>query len=885
MRMLLSRVAGFLRTRWRDRELDDEVALHLDLLTDDYVRKGLSAADARAAALRNFGGVIQMKETYREQRGLPAIETFLQDARYGVRQLLRTKGFTVAALVTLALGIGANSAIFSVVNAVLLRPLPYADPDRLVALGRMMRDPYPQLGNTGRHYLFYREQVKSIASLAAWHGVGFNLATDEGGEYVTGRAVSKEYFSVFTGRPLHGTTFTAEHDVTGGPPVAILSHGLWMRQFGGNPAVVGTTIRLAEKPYTVLGIMPRDYAELSVNPVDVYIPLRPGTTGAGSGYNYSVAGRLRPGVTLEQVNAEAQAAFDVFKREFPNAIGRWDRGMRFVSFHDTLSRDARPSLLLMLAAVGTLLLIACANTASLLLARASGRGREIAVRAALGANRVRIVRQLLTESLLLSIAGAALGLLLAYWSVPALLTRLPPTFPIYQEVRIDATVLAVTLLVAVVTGIFFGLAPALSLSRSDLVEAFKDDATRGSAGRRSAWVRRALVVGEVAVCMLLLIGAGLLLQTFFKLRAVDPGFDIRGLMTARMSLQGQRYASTEAFNALVDQGLERLRRIPGVQAAALVNGVPIERGLNMNVSIPDGPLQGDERVENASVDWRFASHNYFETMGIPLVRGREFDERDSAGSPRVAVVNEQFVRQFFDNQNPLGHILVQSFTEDPPMEVVGVVKDVREAGLVGKPIAVMYVPVTQASTAAIRTSNSYFPVSWVVKSSQPSAQLTEAIRQEMRQLDPQQPISRFRTMEDVKAAQFLMERFQMTLLVLLASIGLALASAGIYGLISYTVAQRSREIGIRMALGASSGMILRSVVAQGAVLAVIGVVVGIAVTALGAKSLQTFLFGVSTRDPFTFAAVGLLLVAVAILASLVPAIRAVKLNPVTALRE
>lgn len=883
MKAFLTRITSLFRRNQLDARLDDEVQFHIDMLAQEHVRRGMSERDARAAALRHFGGVIQMKESYRDQRGLPFIETFLQDARYGLRALRRTPGFTLAALVTLALGIGANSAIFSVVNAVLLRPLPYAEPEQIAAFGRVVRGgSVPQGMHTGQQYLFYREHLQSTEALAAWHGVGFNLATPEGAEYVLGRAVSEDYFKVFTGHPLHGETFNAAHDVRGGPAVAILSHDVWRRQFGGNPEVVGRTIRLADEPYTVIGVMPRDYAALSTAPIDVYIPLRPSTSGRGGGFNYFVAGRLRDDVSVAQANAEAQAAFGGYKERFPTR--EWELGVSFTPFQDTLSRGARPALLLMLGAVATLLLIACANTASLLLARASGRGREIALRAALGAGRMRIVRQLLTEAVLLSVFGAAIGLLLAYWSVPALLSLLPPNFPIYQAVRIDATVLSVTFAIAVITGLLFGLAPASSLSRYDLVEAFKDDGTRTTTGRGSAWARKTLVVAEVAMCMLLLVGAGLLLQTFLKMRAIDPGFDVRGVVTARMSLQGDRYGSSEAFNRFVEQGLERLRRIPGVHGAALVNGVPIERGLNLNVTIPDGPLQGDDRVENATTDWRFASADYFQAMGIPIVAGRAFGDRDTTGAPRVAVVNEEFVRQFFKGQNPIGHRMTV-LEQDPPMEIVGVARDVREGGLVGPAVPLMYVPVTQASGDALRISNSYFPVSWVVRSTNTGPQLMEWIREEMRALDPAQPISRFRSMEEIKAAQFEAERFQMTLLVLLAGIALLLAGAGIYGLISYSVSQRTREFGIRMALGARPGAILRSIVGQGALLAVAGVTLGIMAAVAGARLIQRFLFDVSTRDPLTFATVGGLLILVAIAASLMPALRAVRLNPVSALRE
>jgi putative ABC transport system permease protein len=430
----------------------------------------------------------------------------------------------------------------------------------------------------------------------------------------------------------------------------------------------------------------------------------------------------------------------------------------------------------------------------------------------------------------------------------------------------------------------FGLAPAMSVSRHDLVEAFKEDATRTTSSRRSGWARKTLVVGEVALCMLLLVSAGLLLRTVIKMKAIDPGFDVRGVMTARMSLHGERYSPPAALNAYVQQGLERLRRLPGVESVALVNGVPIERGLNLNVTIPDGPLQGSERVENAVTDWRFATLDYFQTMGIPVLKGRGFDERDSPGSPRVAVVNEEFVRQFFRGQNPIGHRAIV-LTADPAMEIIGVVQDVREAGLVGPQVPVIYVPITQVSEPAAHVSNSYFPVSWVIRAQNVGPRLTDAIRQELRAIDPQQPVSAFKTMEEVKGAQFQGERFQMALLLLLATVGLMLASAGIYGLVSYAVTQRTREFGIRMALGARPGHILRRIVLEGMVLALAGVALGVVASAAGVRALQAFLFGVSASDPFTFVVVGTILMCVAALASFIPALRAVRLNPVVALRE
>ena len=549
-------------------------------------------------------------------------------------------------------------------------------------------------------------------------------------------------------------------------------------------------------------------------------------------------------------------------------------------FQTTMARYARPALLTLLGAVGMLLLIACANTANLLLARASGRGREIAVRAALGAGRGRIVRQLLTESVMLFLIGGALGVLLAYWSGPALMKLTPTTYTVYQQVRVDLRVLAAMLLLAAASGLLFGLAPAMSLSRHDLVEAFKGDGTRTTSSRHSAWLRKGLAVAEVALCMLLLIGAGLLMQTFAKMRAVDPGFDVRNVVTARMSMQGDRYATSEDVNRFFERGLDQIRRIPGVQSAAVVNGVPIARALNLNVDVLDGPVH----IERAVVDWRYASLGYFETMRIPIVSGRAFRETDRAGAPPVAVVSQQFARKFLKGADPIGHH-IRVFKEDGAIEIVGVAKDLSESGLVQPPIPVMYVPVTQANIAGIRASHTYYAMSWVVRANNTGTETIRQIREQLRAVDPKQPVSAFVTMDDVKADAMSDQTFQMTLLTVLAGVGLILATAGIYGLIAYSVAQRTREFGIRMALGAPRDRIVRAVLLQGATLGAAGVVVGLAGAFALTRTLRNFVYGVSTLDPATFAAVSVLLVIVASVASVAPALRAIRLNPTTALRE
>ncbi len=807
------------------------------------------------------------------------LETFLQDTRYAVRSLLRTPTFTIASLATLALGIGANTAIFSVVDAVLLRPMPYPHPERIVQLVRRTESSGENMGHTGLRYMFFRDNLRSFDAVAAWRGLtGFNLATGDTAEYVKAMPVSKEFFDVFGVRPLYGETFTDVHDRAGGVDAVVLSYGLWTRLFGGSRSAVGSTVTLGDRSHTVVGVMPRDFR--SIPPADLYVPLRPSTTGPGGGFNYAVAGRLKEGIGIDRANAEASSVFESFRDAHPESLIKGEYAAAFVPFQSSMARYARPALLLMLGAVGMLLLIACANTANLLLAKATARGREIAVRAALGAGRARLIRQLLTESVVLFVVGGTIGVVCAYWAVPALLTLTPSTYTVYQDVRVDLSVLVTMLVVSTATGIVFGLAPAISLSRRDVVDAIKQDGIRTTAGQRSAWLRHGLVIIEVALCMVLLVGAGLLIQTFIRMRAIDPGFDPGGLVTARMSLQGERYATAADINRFFDQALERIRQIPGVQSAAVVNGVPIERGLNLNVDVLDGP----ELIERAVVDWRYASIEYFETMRIPIVAGRGFRSGDRAGAPPITVVNEEFGRRFLKGTNPIGHH-VRVFRDDGAIEIVGVAKNLREGRLTGRPIPLMYVPVEQANVAGIRASHSYFPMSWVVRTSVPTAGIIHAIRDVMRATDAQQPFSAFATMDEVKAASMSDQRFQMTLLSGLAAIGLLLAFAGIYGLMAYMVAQRSREFGIRLALGASRSRILKSVLRQGIVLASIGAVVGtVAALALN-RTLQNFVYGVGTTDPLTYGGVALLLVATATVASLVPALRAVRLNPVASLRE
>ncbi len=816
-----------------------------------------------------------------------SIETFVQDARYGVRTLARTPGFTLAAILTLALGIGANSAIFSVINAVLLQPLPFPRADRLVQLERRYPGGFGS-GQDGRRYLFFRDTLRTLESLAAYSGMGsFNLVIGDRSEYISALGVSKEYFDTFGIFPGLGGRFTQEHDVTGGPDVAIVSYGLWQRYFGGQPDAIGRSILLGEKSHTVIGVMPASYDP--GRKIDVLLPLRPGLTGRGGGFNYTVVGRVRDGESVESAGAEAGAAWHTFKQQNPQAFVRpngqpsSEIPSGFVALQESQTRSVKPALLMMLAAVGVLLLIACANTANLLLARASGRGREIAVRAALGAARGRIVRQLLTESVMLALAGGLLGLLLAYWSVPALLALAPASYMPNRNVHLDTTVLLVTLTLAVGTGLVFGMAPALSLSRDNLVDAFKDEGARASTGRRAGVMRKALVVSEVALCTLLMLGAGLLIRTFINVRSVDPGFDTRGVLAAQMSMRGERYSDPATLNRFYSDGLDRIRSIPGVRSAAVASGIPIDVALNLNVDLLDAPPEIQER-ENLLTDWRYVTLNYFDTMRIRVVSGRGFNEADRAGAPPVTVVSEEFEREFFKSGSALGRH-VRIWNADGAMEIVGVVKDLKESGLKRPPQPVMYVPAAQLHAAAAGTTHSYFQVNWVVRADNPGPFLAQQIAEEIRKIDPRQPFSTLRTMEQVKSASVAVERFQMTLLTVFGSVGLLLAAAGIYGLVAYTVAQRTRELGIRMALGATRQSILGSVLWSGTLLAVVGTTIGVLAGVWLSKLLRGFVWGVSTLDAATFVAVPVVLMLVAVASTFVPALRVLRLSPVAALRK
>ena len=798
------------------------------------------------------------------------MDTFLQDLRYALRTLRRNVGFTMAAVLTMALGIGATSAIFSVVDGVLLRPLPYAAPERLV----MVWGRYANFGRTATSlpdFLDWRASSRTIGQMAARHGAVFNLTGEGEPEQLSADRVTANFFPTLGVAPVLGRGFAEHEEEPGQGNVVILGHGFWQRRFGGETSVVGRPIRLNGQPYTIVGVAPPGFR--FADDVDLYAPVvRDSAAGRRSEY-LTVFGRLAPGATVQQAGAEMATILRRLAEQYPATNA--NLLSEVVGMHDDVVGTVRPALLVFMGAVGLVLLIACANVANLLLARAAVREREMAVRAAIGAGRGRLVRQLLTESLVIALLGGALGLLLAFWAVGLLRAAEFDLLPRLHEVRVDTTAALFALGVATVTGILFGLAPAVRLSGGALHGALKDGA-RGAAGGAVTRFRNALVLGEVAVALVLLVGAGLLLRSFDKLNRVQLGFRAEGVLTYNVVLPSARFEQPSQLPPAYDALLERTRAIPGVRAASVSNGLPMGGAGYISFAIDgrEGRPEANEDLQPFRV-----SPDHFRVLGIPLKQGRLFGPGDVEGAPRVAVVNEEMVRRYFDGRSPIGRRVTFGDPADTSSvwwTVVGVVGDVAQEGVTAKPYAQLYRPIAQnpgrGLTVAIRTAGD------------PMAIAAQA-RRALRAFDPELPLSDLRTMEDRIGENLAQPRVSMLLLAGFAGIALTLAAIGIYGVIAYAVAQRTREIGIRMALGATTADVRQLVVRQGMTPVLIGVVVGVGAALLLTRLMSSLLFGVSATDPATYAGVALFLAGVALAASWLPARRATRVQPVIALRQ
>ncbi len=872
--------AIFLRSRM-DNEMDAELRFHIEAQADDWVRAGVSRDEAMRRARLAFGGLNRAKEECREARGVSFFDAVVQDLRYGVRTLRKSPGFTAIVVLTLGLGIGANAAIFSVVNAVLLRPLPYSDPNQIVLMFDVpLQQPDALSGISYRDFTECREQNRVFSEVA---GNSFHDLTLTGaGEpsIVNTAAVTPEIFPLLNAKPLAGRTLLPEDGKQGAAPVAVLSENLWRSRFGSNPALIGQSITLDMRSFTVVGILPASFRypdgaphqdvwiSLAQDPLFGPLMLQPGVPVL------SGIGRLKPGVSLTQAQAEMNTLGARLAKEFPAQ----DSGLtiRIEPYRQAVVGNAKSALLILLGAVGLVLLIACANIANLLLSRAASRGREIALRVALGAGRARIVRQLLTESALLGLFGGFAGLLLAVWGVWSLGPFLPPDVTQFNSIHVGGPVLAFALLLSLAATLAFGLAPALLATPSNLQTNIKEGGAR-TGQRGGQHVRSFLAIAEISLAMVLLVAGGLLMRSFVLVTSVNPGFDPKNVIEAEVSLPQFQYSTPQQWTAFSNDLLARLHAQPGLRDSALAAPLPMDRQgeANFGFSIVGNPPLPPGKSTTA--DYATVSPDYFHVMRSPMLRGRLFSRQDSPSNPNVAIISETLARRYFPNQDPIGRQMRFGFPPNTnvPREIVGVVGDVRDAALSRKADPMMYVPFAQGPLWGGEV---------VVRSSLSASSVAAGIRQAVHSIDKDLPVTDVESFRDVLGASVAQERFRTLLLSSFSGIALILAAIGIFGVISYSVSQRTHEIGIRMALGAQRRDVLRLILGYGTKLALLGLGVGVVAAFLLTRLMASLLYGVSAKDPVTFAAVVVLLLGVALLACYVPARRAMRVDPMVALR-
>jgi putative ABC transport system permease protein len=818
------------------------------------------------------------------------MDAFLKDLQHSLRAFAQSPAFTLAAVAALTLGIGANTAIFSVVNAVLLRPVAYPEPDRVV----LFMNTSPQGSGPAASpakFMHWRAQGSVVQDAAAFATGVLNYTGGSFPEQFRSARVSADFFTLFGAPVVQGRTFLPDEDLPNAPNVVVLSHGTWTTRFDSDPQMVGKAMSLGGEPHTVVGVLgPFDFAEFGPAP-QVWTPFRFDPNTTDQGHYFQAAGRLKPGVTLAEAQARFQVAAGEFRRKYPTALGP-NASFSVEPVKNVLVRNVRTSLVVLIGAVSFVLLIACANVANLLMVRATGRRREIAVRAALGGSRARIVRQLLTESVVLSLVGGALGLALGLLGIRALLAvntaGLPRVGVDGALVGLDWRVLVYTLTVALGTGMLFGLFPAFQNARADLTTTLKESSGRSGTGFRQNKARSILVVTEVALALILLVGSALLIRTAVALAHVDPGFDARNVLTLQMSLAGPRYVKSESVEQVIRNGVERLRRVPGVVSASATCCVPLQGGYGLGFVILGRPLPPDAPVHGGG-QWKTVSPGYFDVFKIPVKRGRTFTDRDDSASPGVVIINEAMARQYWPNGDPLNDRLaigrggMREFATEVDRQIIGIVGDTRDGGLNSNPGPAMFIPQAQVPEAANALNLRIAPMSWVVRTAGDPHALSSQIQEQIRQASGL-PVTNVRSMEDVVSRSTSRQRFNMWLMTVFGVCALLLAAIGIYGLMAYSVEQRTQEIGIRLALGANAEQVKHMVIVQGMRLVLVGVVIGLA-SALGlVRLIQTLLFGVTTRDPLVLAGAPLLLTSVALLAVWLPARRASKVDPMVALR-
>ena len=818
------------------------------------------------------------------------MDTFFRDLKHSARMFLLAPGFTIAAVAALALGIASSTAIFSVVNTVLLKPFAYPEPNRIVMFEHTFHKAFRTGTASPAEFNWWRQQARTFQDVSAYTFDVVNLTGDLLAEQVQATRVSTSFFRLCGASALYGRTFTSDDDLPKAPKTVVLAHSFWVQRFAGDPHVVGRRITLGGETHEIIGVARPELengqiaeqslgsGDIAVNaPPDVYVPFQLDPNSVQLGHYFNVAGRLKPGVTLAEANTELKAGYP----EYARRTGDFAEGMSFgvQPLQDVIVGGVRKSLLVLLGAVGMVLLIACANVANLLLARATGRRREIAIRAAVGAGRGRIVRQLLTESTLLSLTGGALGVAAGYAGIRAILNLIPGGMPRIgaggSNVTMDARVLGFTLALSILTGLLFGLVPALQASRADLNTALKESGSRGGTGLGPNRTRSLLVMVETALAVVLLIGSALLIRTFVAIRQVDPGFDARNVLTMRMSLADPKLDKPEIVTEVIHEGLRRVRALPGVEVAAATCCVPLEDRFRLTFQIagrPEGPNAG------AVAGFAMVSPGYFETFKIPLVQGRFFAQQDERG-PRVVIINQTLAKQFWPHGDPLRDQIV--IGHEAPLQIIGVVGDVRDDALNRNPRPILYELSAQMSSTGLMSTD---PWAWVVRTRVAPLTLSSAIQNELREASGGLPVASVRTMEETLARSTSAQNFNALVLTIFGCSALLLASIGIYGLIAYSVAGRTLEIGIRLALGAESSSIRNMVVLQGLRPALAGVVCGLACASGLTRLIAGFLFGVEPWDPLVFLAVPFLLGAVALTAVWLPALRASRVEPVQALR-
>ena len=879
LRAFFVRLFGVFGSKKSERDLSAEIESHLQMHVDDNIRAGMTPVEARRRAVIALGSVEGTKEAYRDRRGLPAIESLVRDIRYGVRTLAKSPGFAAAGIVILGLGIGVNTAIFTVVNAVVLKPLPFADADRIM---RVWHTPPPQtftdpvFALSPANFIDWDEQNQVFERMAIYRGGRRTMTGSGEPDAVVVYRVSADFLPILGLSPVVGRGFSKADDRAGGPRTAILAEPFFRSRFGGDASIVGRTIVLDRVDYTVIGVVPRP--DTFIDTTQVFVPLQwtAAEQATRANHNYRGIAKLKPGVAVEQAQADMSAIAKRLELQYPGDNKDW--GVLIRPLQDDMIGGVRTSLLVLLGAVALVLLIACANLANLMLVRTHGRAREVAVRGALGASRARVVQQLLTEGVVLGIGGGAAGFAAAYLGVDALKAAFDTALPRAGEVGVDARVMIVTAAASIGTGLLAAFVPAWQLTGRDAGEALKTGPSRGSSSGGDGKLRSVLVVSEVALALMLLVGAGLLMRSLSGLRAVDPGFDPRNLLTAFVNVADAKYPTPSQRNQFFDRAIERIRVLPGVESAAWIDTVPLSGGGSTQyVAVEGQPAMKESEMPVVAV--RLPSPGYFKTARIPVVAGRDFTDADGYGRPRVVILSESAARRFWPDQDPIGrHITLTMMTKEPS-EVVGVVREVKHGSLeasAAESETIVYAPAAEygyhGSMLVMRTTGD------------PRSQIPSMIAA-VREVDAELPVLNIQTMEEVVEESLGQRPLAMLLLSAFAALALLLASVGIYSVLAYTVRQRVREIGIRLALGAPVKGLLGTIVVEGLKPTLVGVGLGLLMAAALVRVMETLLFGVSQYDPGTFSVVALLMVAVGIVATLVPAYRATRVDPIVTLRS